>query len=181
MAATRSCGLATEISPLPKTKIGKKGEQLTEKQQFRVTAVISWLSLEISPLPMNFLVKEERSIFRKLSNYLFQWANSNEQKIFRRKNFLQLAYNVWLPDAVADLATEFSPLAQNENSKKERTTYRKPAMSFASCYLLFFSFCFESKLFESIPIFYKHFFRVFSIKKISKVQLKFLKILYKIE
>jgi len=23
------------------------------------------------------------------------------------------------------LATEFSPLAQNENSKKERTTYRK--------------------------------------------------------
>jgi len=47
-------------------------EQFTEKQQFRVTAVISWLSPEISPLPMNFLVKEERSIFRKLSNYLFQ-------------------------------------------------------------------------------------------------------------
>ena len=72
MAATRSCGLATEFSPLPKTKIGKKDEQLTEKQQFRVTAVISWLSPENSPLPMNFLVKEERSIFRKLSNYLFQ-------------------------------------------------------------------------------------------------------------
>jgi len=64
--------LATEFSPLPQTKIGKKDEQLTEKQQFRVTAVISWLSLEISPLPTNFLVKEERSIFRKLSNYLFQ-------------------------------------------------------------------------------------------------------------
>ena len=39
LAATRSCGLATEFSPLPKTKIGKKGEQLTENQQFRVTAV----------------------------------------------------------------------------------------------------------------------------------------------
>ena len=64
--------LATEISPLPQTKIGKKDEQLTEKQQFRVTAVISWLSPENSPLPMNFLVKEERSSFRKLSNYLFQ-------------------------------------------------------------------------------------------------------------
>ena len=72
LAATRSCGLATEFCPLPQTKIGKKGEQLTEKQQFRVTAVISWLSPEIFPLPMNFLVKEERSIFRKLSNYLFQ-------------------------------------------------------------------------------------------------------------
>jgi len=35
--------LATEFCPLQKTKIGKKGEQLTEKQQFRVTAVISWL------------------------------------------------------------------------------------------------------------------------------------------
>jgi len=31
------------------------------------------------------------------------------------------------------LATAIFPLAQNENSKKERTTYRKPAMSFASC------------------------------------------------
>ncbi len=72
MAATRSCGLATEFSPLPQTKIGKKDEQLTEKQQFRVTAVISWLSPEIFQLPMNFLVKEERSIFLKLSNYLFQ-------------------------------------------------------------------------------------------------------------
>ena len=72
LAATRSCGLVTEISPLPQTKIGKKDEQLTEKQQFRVTAVISWLSPEIFQLPMNFLVKEERSIFRKLSNYLFQ-------------------------------------------------------------------------------------------------------------
>jgi hypothetical protein len=47
--------LATEFSPLPKTKIGKKGEQLTEKQQFRVTAVISWLSPEIFPLAKNFL------------------------------------------------------------------------------------------------------------------------------
>jgi len=55
LAATRSCGLATEISPLPKTKIGKKDEQLTEKQQFRVTAVISWLSPEIFPLAKNFL------------------------------------------------------------------------------------------------------------------------------
>ena len=42
MAATRSCGLVTEISPLPQTKIGKKDEQLTEKQQFRVTAVSGW-------------------------------------------------------------------------------------------------------------------------------------------
>jgi hypothetical protein len=64
--------LATEFCPLPKTKIGKKGEQLTEKQQFRVTAVISWLSPENSPLPINFLVKEKRSFFPKLSNYLFQ-------------------------------------------------------------------------------------------------------------
>jgi hypothetical protein len=40
--------------------------------------------------------------------------------------------NVWLPDVVADLATEFSPLAQNENSKKERTIYRKPAIAFDS-------------------------------------------------
>jgi len=42
LAATRSCGLATEFSPLPKTKIGKKDEQLTENQQFRVTAVSGW-------------------------------------------------------------------------------------------------------------------------------------------
>jgi hypothetical protein len=33
------------------------------------------------------------------------------------------------------LATEFSPLAQNENSKKERTIYRKPAIAFDSGYL----------------------------------------------
>jgi len=32
-----------------------------------------------------------------------------------------------------DLATEFFPLAQNENRKKKRTTYRKPAMSFSIC------------------------------------------------
>jgi len=43
-----------------------------------------------------------------------------------------LAGNVWLPDAVADLATEFSPLAQNENSKKERTIYPKTAIAFDS-------------------------------------------------
>lgn len=43
-----------------------------------------------------------------------------------------IATNVWLPDAVADLATEFSPLAQNENSKKERTIYRKIAIAFDS-------------------------------------------------
>jgi len=72
LAATRSCGLVTEISPLPQTKIGKKDEQLTEKQQFRVTAVICWLSPENSPLPMNFLVKEKSSFFQKLCNYLFQ-------------------------------------------------------------------------------------------------------------
>ena len=47
-----------------------------------------------------------------------------------------IAHNVWLPDAVADLATEFSPLAQNENSKKERTIYRKPAIAFDSGYEL---------------------------------------------
>jgi hypothetical protein len=35
--------LATEISQLPKTKIGKKSSQLTQKQQFRVTAVIGRL------------------------------------------------------------------------------------------------------------------------------------------
>jgi hypothetical protein len=41
-------------------------------------------------------------------------------------------FNVWLPDAVADLATEFSPLAQNENSKNKPTTYRKIAIAFDS-------------------------------------------------
>jgi len=61
LAATRSCGLATEISPLPQTKIGKKDEQLTEKQQFRVTAVISWLSTEIFPLGRTFL--DRRTFF----------------------------------------------------------------------------------------------------------------------
>ena len=65
MAATRSCGLATEFSPLPKTKIGKKDEQLTEKQQFRVTAVISWLSPEIFPLAQNENSKKERTTYRK--------------------------------------------------------------------------------------------------------------------
>jgi len=43
-----------------------------------------------------------------------------------------LATNVWLPDVVADLATEFSPLAQNENSKNKPTTYRKIAIAFDS-------------------------------------------------
>jgi hypothetical protein len=46
--------------------------------------------------------------------------------------------NVWLPDAVADLATEFSPLAQNENSKNKPTTYRKIAIAFDSGYLQLF-------------------------------------------
>ena len=50
---------------------------------------------------------------------------------------MQLAYNVWLPDAVADLATEFSPLAQNENSKNKPTTYRKIAIAFDSGYAMF--------------------------------------------
>ena len=53
--------LATEFSPLPQTKIGKKDEQLTEKQQFRVTAVISWLSTEIFPLGKTFL--DRRTFF----------------------------------------------------------------------------------------------------------------------
>ena len=39
-----------------------------------------------------------------------------------------------------DLATEFFPLAQNENRKKKRTTYRKPAMSFSICYMMPFLF-----------------------------------------
>lgn len=86
----------------------------------------------------------------------------------------QLAANVWLPDVVADLATEFSPLAQNENRKKERTIYRKTAIAFDSGYLLFFPFCFESKLFESIPIFDKH-FSDFFYQEISKVKLSFFK------
>ena len=80
---------------------------------------------------MNFLVKEERSIFRKLSNYLFQWANSNEQKIFRRKNFLQLAYNGLRAWFVAELPAEFSPLAQNENRENKRSITTKTAMNFA--------------------------------------------------
>ena len=84
-----------------------------------------------------------------------------------------LTANVWLPDVVADLATEISPLAQNENSKKERTIYRKTAIAFDSGYLLFFPFCFESKLFESNPISTNTFSDFFSIKKISKVQLNF--------
>ncbi|MBP6374053.1 MAG: hypothetical protein KA325_06510, partial [Flavobacterium sp.] len=45
---------------------------------------------------------------------------------------VRIADNVLLPDVVADLATEFSPLAQNENSKKERTIYRKTAIAFDS-------------------------------------------------
>jgi len=32
------------------------------------------------------------------------------------------------------LVTEFSPLAQNENSKNKRTTYRKTAIAFDSGY-----------------------------------------------
>jgi hypothetical protein len=51
-----------------------------------------------------------------------------------------IAANVWLPDVVADLATEISPLAQNENSKKERTIYRKTAIAFDSGYALCFLF-----------------------------------------
>ena len=76
------------------------------------------------------------------------------------------------------LATEIFPLAQNENSKKERTTYRKPAMSFASCYLLFFSFCFESKQVEQFPLCNKHFSEFCLLWKYymknQKSQLKFL-------
>jgi hypothetical protein len=45
-----------------------------------------------------------------------------------------IAHNVWLPDVVADLATEFSPLAQNGNSKNKPTTYRKIAIAFDSGY-----------------------------------------------
>ena len=84
-----------------------------------------------------------------------------------------IATNVWLPDAVADLATEFSPLAQNENSKKERTIYRKTAIAFDSGYLLFFPFCFASKQFESNPIFYKHFSEFFQIRKSRNFNLSF--------
>ena len=67
---------------------------------------------------MNFLVKEKRSFFPKLSNYLFQWANSNEQKIFRRKNFLQLAYNGLVPDAVAAWETSFLHLGETKLGKR---------------------------------------------------------------
>jgi len=59
-----------------------------------------------------------------------------ESVIFTAIFFSKIANNVWLPDAVADLATEFSPLAQNENSKKERTIYRKTAIAFDSGYQL---------------------------------------------
>ena len=52
----------------------------------------------------------------------------------------RITANVWLPDAVADLATEFSPLALNENSKKERTIYRKTAIAFDSGYKPFYLF-----------------------------------------
>ena len=68
-------------------------------------------------------------------NFLIIYSNEQtpmSRKFFAEKNFLQLAYNVWLPDVVADLATEISPLAQNENSKKERTIYRKTAIAFDS-------------------------------------------------
>jgi hypothetical protein len=56
-------------------------------------------------------------VFSNIIFFYFGWAMSG---------------NVWLPDAVADLATEISPLAQNENSKKERTIYRKIAIAFDS-------------------------------------------------
>ena len=61
---------------------------------------------------MNFLFS------KNYLTYLFQWANSNEQKIFRRKNFLQLAYNGLAPDAVAAWWTRFLHLGENENRKK---------------------------------------------------------------
>ena len=78
----------------------------------------------------------QRNIF---CNILF--INSVD-KYFRETLFIialtAIIANVWLPDVVADLATEFSPLAQNENSKKERTIYRKPAIAFDSGYKQFF-------------------------------------------
>ena len=79
---------------------------------------------------MNFLVKEERSIFRKLSNYLFQWANSNEQKIFRRKNFLQLAYNVPMLELVAAWEPSFFHQVGAKLGKRNEQFTEKLAMKF---------------------------------------------------
>jgi len=66
------------------------------------------------------------------------------------QNFQQACRQRFACRTCCDLATEFSRIAQNENSKKERTTNRKPAMSFASCYVWFFPFCFVSKQVELI-------------------------------
>ena len=73
---------------------------------------------------MNFL------FFKNYLTYLFQWANSNEQKIFRRKNFLQLAYNVPMLELVAAWEPSFFHQVGAKLGKRNGQFTEKLAMKF---------------------------------------------------